>query len=71
MIEALEHHFKHQLDLPRPAADWLLDLWQVIQVFDDAHDGDDDAVSSCGSGDALGDPRQSGRFLGPVDREVR
>ena len=40
MIEALEHHFKHQLDLPRPAADWLLDLWQVIQVFDDAHDGD-------------------------------
>ena len=40
MIEALEHHFKHRLDLPRPAADWLLDLWQVIQVFDDAHDGD-------------------------------
>jgi hypothetical protein len=39
VIEALEHHFKHQLDLPPAAVDWLLDLWQVIQVFDDAHDG--------------------------------
>jgi hypothetical protein len=40
VIEALEHHFKHQLDLPPAAADWLLDLWQVIQAFDDIHDGD-------------------------------
>lgn len=41
MIEALEDHFVNALDLPRPAADWLLDLWRVIQVFDDIHDGDE------------------------------
>ena len=40
MIDALEEHFVNALDLPRPAADWLLDLWHVIQVFDDVHDGD-------------------------------
>ena len=40
MIDALEEHFVNALGLPRPAADWLLDLWQVIQVFDDIHDGD-------------------------------
>ncbi len=40
MIEALEDHFTNTLDLPPAAVDWLLDLWQVIQVFDDAHDGD-------------------------------
>lgn len=40
MIEALEEHFTNTLDLPPAAVDWLLDLWQVIQVFDDAHDGD-------------------------------
>ena len=41
MIEALEDHFINALDLPQPAADWLLDLWRVIQVFDDIHDGDE------------------------------
>jgi hypothetical protein len=40
VIDALEEHFVNALDLPRPAADWLLDLWHVIQVFDDVHDGD-------------------------------
>ena len=40
MIDALEEHFVNALDLPRPATDWLLDLWRVIQVFDDIHDGD-------------------------------
>lgn len=40
MIDALEEHFVNALDLPPAAADWLLDLWHVIQVFDDVHDGD-------------------------------
>ena len=40
MIDMLEEHFTNTLDLPSAAVDWLLDLWQVIQVFDDAHDGD-------------------------------
>jgi hypothetical protein len=40
VIDALEEHFVNALDLPRPATDWLLDLWRVIQVFDDIHDGD-------------------------------
>lgn len=40
MIRTLEDHFSNQLDLPRPAADWLLDLWRVIQLFDDVQDGD-------------------------------
>ena len=40
MIDMLEEHFTNTLDLPPAAVDWLLDLWQVIQVFDDAHDGD-------------------------------
>jgi len=40
VIDMLEEHFTNTLDLPPAAVDWLLDLWQVIQVFDDAHDGD-------------------------------
>jgi hypothetical protein len=40
VIDMLEEHFTNTLDLPSAAVDWLLDLWQVIQVFDDAHDGD-------------------------------
>lgn len=39
MIEVLEDHLD-KLDLPQPAVDWLLDLWRVIQAFDDVHDGD-------------------------------
>ena len=40
MIETLEEHFVNALELPVTAVDWLLDLWRVIQVFDDIHDGD-------------------------------
>jgi hypothetical protein len=40
VIDALEEHFVNALDLPGTAVDWLLDLWRVIQVFDDVHDGD-------------------------------
>jgi hypothetical protein len=40
VIDALEEHFVNALDLPGAAVDWLLDLWRVIQVFDDVHDGD-------------------------------
>jgi len=40
VIDMLEEHFTNTLDLPPAAVDWLLDLWQVIQMFDDAHDGD-------------------------------
>lgn len=40
MINTLNDYFTNQLDLPPAAADWLLDLWQVIQTFDDIHDGD-------------------------------
>jgi len=39
VIDALRVHFSERLNLPQPAADWLIDLWQVIQVFDDVHDG--------------------------------
>jgi hypothetical protein len=40
VINTLNDYFSNQLDLPEPAVDWLLDLWQVIQAFDDIHDGD-------------------------------
>ena len=36
----LSTHFD-SLGLPAPAKAWLLDLWTVIQVLDDAMDGDD------------------------------
>ena len=39
MIDVLAEHLEG-LGLPQPATDWLLDLWQVIQTFDDVHDGD-------------------------------
>lgn len=32
--------FTERLDLPPDAARWLLDLWAVIQVFDDVADAD-------------------------------
>jgi hypothetical protein len=40
VINTLNDYFTNQLDLPGTAVDWLLDLWRVIQVFDDVHDGD-------------------------------
>jgi hypothetical protein len=39
VIDSLRIHFGGRLNLPQPASDWLIDLWQVIQVFDDVHDG--------------------------------
>lgn len=36
----LERNMLEALALPRPAVDWLLDLWAAIQVFDDVADGD-------------------------------
>jgi hypothetical protein len=40
VIAELRTHFSDALDLPQVACDWLLDLWRVIQVFDDVRDGD-------------------------------
>jgi len=40
VIDTLERHFVEQLNLPRSAVLWLLDLWRTIQVFDDVADGD-------------------------------
>lgn len=39
MSVTLAEHFEH-LGLPDDAREWLLSLWNVIQVFDDAADGD-------------------------------
>lgn len=38
--QSLEINLTQGLALPRPAVDWLLDLWRAIQVFDDVADGD-------------------------------
>jgi hypothetical protein len=40
VIDDLRHHFVTRLQLPADAAAWLLDLWRVIQVWDDVADGD-------------------------------
>jgi len=37
---SLMYHF-NQLDLPDDACDWLLQLWNLTQVFDDVADQDD------------------------------
>lgn len=36
----LRRNFTEVLDLPDDAVDWLIALWQVIQLFDDIVDGD-------------------------------
>lgn len=36
----LQEHY-HALELPPDAAAWLLNLWDVIQVFDDLYDRDE------------------------------
>ena len=36
----LRQNFQQVFDLPAPAVDWLLMLWNAIQVFDDVADGD-------------------------------
>ena len=38
--QSLEYHFREVLKLPDAAVTWLLDLWHVIQVFDDVADED-------------------------------
>lgn len=39
--QTLQTLFAERLALPPDAARWLLDLWAVIQVFDDVADADD------------------------------
>lgn len=36
----LKRHFRDSLDLPDEAVDWLIALWEVIQLFDDVADDD-------------------------------
>jgi len=38
--ESLQSAFKNTLKLPDDAVEWLLNLWYVIQLFDDVVDGD-------------------------------
>jgi hypothetical protein len=40
MMNILQQALVDALELPPAAAAWLLDLWHVIQVFDDFADGD-------------------------------
>jgi len=39
-IDRLKQNFEQVLLLPAPAVEWLLMLWNAIQVFDDVADGD-------------------------------
>lgn len=39
MDAQLSEHF-HAIGLPAEAQEWLVDLWRVVQVIDDAQDGD-------------------------------
>jgi hypothetical protein len=39
--QSLQYHFSSVLELPDAAVIWLLDLWQVIQAFDDIVDGEE------------------------------
>ena len=41
MAESLREHLSGPLALPDDAANWLLMLWNAIQVFDDVADGDE------------------------------
>ena len=36
----LRRNFVEALALPEDAVEWLIDLWQVVQLFDDIVDGD-------------------------------
>ena len=36
----LRRNFVEVLDLPEDAVEWLIALWQVVQLFDDIVDGD-------------------------------
>ena len=57
----LRRNFVEVLDLPDDAIEWLIDLWQVVQLFDDIVDGDkidrddaDAAISLNGKSTYLG-----------------
>ena len=39
--EILKENFANALKLPPDAVNWLLEMWNLIQVFDDVADGDD------------------------------
>ena len=39
-MESLKQNLQQVLMLPAPAVEWLLMLWNAIQVFDDVADGD-------------------------------
>jgi hypothetical protein len=39
-LNALQQHFSQGLLLPPEAVNWLIDLFQALQVFDDFADGD-------------------------------
>lgn len=39
--EILKDNFTNALKLPPDAVTWLLEMWNLIQVFDDVADGDD------------------------------
>ena len=38
--DSLRQNLQQVLMLPAPAIEWLLMLWNAIQVFDDVADGD-------------------------------
>ncbi len=40
MIKSLEKFFVEVIKLPKPASDWLLELFNSIQILDDLMDGD-------------------------------
>ncbi len=40
MADWLKRNLEEVFSLPQPATDWLLSLWNIFQVFDDAADGD-------------------------------
>lgn len=39
--QSLEQNFREALELPDTAIQWLLDLWNLIQILDDVADGDE------------------------------
>jgi len=38
---SLRKNLEGPLALPAPAVEWLMDLWEVVQAFDDWQDGDE------------------------------
>lgn len=40
-VDTLEINLRESLELPEEAVRWILDLWAMIQTFDDIADGDE------------------------------